>query len=573
MIGRRGKLSGEAAGLGVRRRGECEKEKAMERRGAEAIGLCELEGFSEAAVKALDRVLENPEAFGWTRIEAAQGLKGLSKAEAKAKGTAQAQAPGKIAGARRKMGNGRELFAFSRGGELVVSTTESEYSTTSAARDIAKGDTEYMSGNTALAVLRAGAKKRGSPDGMFRELGEKEAFDRMWALEGGADLLAGVAEGLARGAEAVAAVAQKSKEAIFAVFRKIGAPADRTLRADGLFLKDALEALEGAGIGPELRAEALSAAAKGAREECSLGAEDTNAKLDFLFEKASEANLEAAYGPDDGRSQVGIRFNDHDNGVATLRGRLLFWSQNVEFLAERNKAGGWDVFASGEYAPVESAPKLADALDAGAAVEPAFSFSGTEVLKACSGWEECFELDLRYSCMEMSELYGGEPKVPVDVRTYRYQLAYALDHYPTAVPNRAAFLVQAFATLGGGFEMDEKGRLFDSSARYDAKAARAAQEPLGAPGELDEERLCLVHPDLLSGLARKKKTLSPDWAEALAEFKELLSKKLESGFEARKDLGISADYDPRKVLAAAEKTLALGVRVEPEAEPKAPKAP
>lgn len=527
-------------------------------RNEEAMATDVLPGFAAKALATIESIVADPKAAGWEPIAA----KGKAKKAS-------------YAGARLEMEPGGSEAFIARtddGFTLVVCNSKHEKDYTKG--KIAELDTRYLSGSTMLSIRSKASSDKKSIN-VHEMLAQPEVFDNLASTKEGMELLKEMAKPFAKlaaldGGDESSFTVEDYRREIEKMFPSgacvmYAAQGDVFLQVMG-FLERAGSALaSGSGIDAGSGVLANQAMEKASLESCSFGALDMNAKLEFLLESCENEGLLAHYKKGYGRSSGGLIFNDLDNGVALFGERLLIWSQNVEFIAGRNDSGGWDVHISGSYAPLEDAKALVKALDEkGAAATPglAFSSDAEKMTHATRSWEECFELDLRYSCKAMSEEHGGEPATLCDIGSYAYQLCYCQKKWGRTIPDSAAFLMQVFATLGGGFDLDESGRMIYDAVKYDPKIQEQVElKDLPKLGELNAEQLCFGHPNQLEEILADGKGLTPDWHAALGEFVALMEDvERTTGFV--KNATAHESYDAQKVLDVAKKALSLGPRLD-----------
>lgn len=527
-------------------------------RSEEAMATDVLPGFAAKALATIESIVADPKAAGWEPI-AAKG---------KAKKTS-------YAGANLEMEpGGREAFIARTGEGFALVVCNSKFEKDYTKGKIAELDTEYLSGSTILSI-RSKSRSVKKSTNVHEMLAQPEVFDNLASTKEGMELLKEMAKPFAKlaalgGGDESSFTVEDYRREIAKMFPS-GACVMHAAQGD-VFLQ-VMEFLERAGsampsgLGIDVGSGVLAnkSMEKASLESCSFGALDMNAKLDFLFESCEREGLLALYEKGHGRSSGGLVFNDLDNGVALFGQRLLIWSQNVEFIAGRNDLGGWDVHVSGSYAPIEDAQALVKALDEqGASATPglAFSSDAAKMTHSTRSWDECFELDLRCSCRSMIEEHGGEPSTPCDIGSYAYQLCYCQNKWGRSIPDSADFLMQVFATLGGGFDLDESGRMVYDAVKYDPKIQELVElKDWPKLGALNAEGVRLAHPNQLEEILADGKGLALDWHAALGEFVALMEDvERSTGFV--KDASVHDSYDAEKVLDVAKKVLSLGPRLD-----------
>lgn len=227
--------------------------------------------------------------------------------------------------------------------------------------------------------------------------------------------------------------------------------------------------------------------------------------LNYMFNVAEKQGF---------NSENSFEFNDLDNHMWKVDNGLALDDQNLGFYCIRENQNvtiyAWDRSNENAKKHTDLDELLVDINTGNTNLidHVALKIENGQVTFVDNALIYCLDLDIKFTKNALIDEGYGELEYPVDIYSFKYQLAYYQKHYGY---DEFQFMAQAMLTLGSGFEYDKKnGRFFDSNVDYDPSVVNYEEQ-------IKEKRVESIY-----GSPKGFSKLDDDWAAAVERMLDTL---------------------------------------------------
>jgi hypothetical protein len=206
-------------------------------------------------------------------------------------------------------------------------------------------------------------------------------------------------------------------------------------------------------------------------------------------------------------SDKSFEFNDLDNHMWKVENGIALDDQNLGFYCVVKNQDvtiyAWDRGNNNSKKHTDLDELLVDVESGNTNIidHIALKIKGGQVTFVDNALINSLDLDIKFTKNALIDEGYGQPKYPVDIYSFKYQLAYYQKHYGY---NEFKFMNQAMLTLGSCLEFDKRnGRFYDSNVDYDPSL-----------GDY-QEQVKTKRVESIYGSPKSFSKLDDDWASAV----------------------------------------------------------